>query len=267
MQVRKAGGNSGSHKKIVPACLHQAGSLYYKGIKMSKILLVDDDIELTDLLAEVLRLTGFEVEVANNGQEALDKLNSSHQLVLLDVMMPVLNGIETLKKIRQISNVPVMMLTARGEEIDRVLGLELGADDYLPKPFNDRELVARIKAILRRISPSESSQNSTALPSEENTLEFCGLVLHSGLQQASYKGQDLGLTGSEFALLHKLVLRPGQIVSREELSMNVLGKHLSPFDRSIDMHMSNLRKKLPERDNGLPWLKTLRGRGYLLVCE
>ena len=234
---------------------------------MSKILLVDDDIELTDLLAEVLRLTGFEVEVANNGQEALDKLNSSHQLVLLDVMMPVLNGIETLKKIRQTSNVPVMMLTARGEEIDRVLGLELGADDYLPKPFNDRELVARIKAILRRVSTSESSQNSTALLSEENTLEFAGLVLHSGLQQATYKGQDLGLTGSEFALLHKLVLRPGQIVSREELSMNVLGKHLSPFDRSIDMHMSNLRKKLPERDNGLLWLKTLRGRGYLLVCE
>ena len=241
--------------------------MYYKGIKMSKILLVDDDIELTDLLAEVLRLTGFEVEIANNGQEALDKLNSSHQLVLLDVMMPVLNGIETLKKIRQTSNVPVMMLTARGEEIDRVLGLELGADDYLPKPFNDRELVARIKAILRRVSASESSQNSTALPSEENTLEFAGLVLHSGLQQATYKDQDLGLTGSEFALLHKLVLRPGQIVSREELSMNVLGKHLSPFDRSIDMHMSNLRKKLPERDNGLPWLKTLRGRGYLLVCE
>lgn len=101
--------------------------MYYKGMKMSKILLVDDDIELTDLLAEVLRLTGFEVEVANNGQEALDKLNASHQLVLLDIMMPVLNGIETLKKIRQTSNVPVMMLTARGEEIDRVLGLELGA--------------------------------------------------------------------------------------------------------------------------------------------
>ena len=234
---------------------------------MSKILLVDDDIELTDLLAEVLRLDSFEVEIANNGQDALDKLNSSHQLVLLDVMMPVLNGIETLKKIRQTSNVPVMMLTARGEEIDRVLGLELGADDYLPKPFNDRELVARIKAILRRVSPSESSQNSTTLSSEENTLEFAGLVLHSGLQQASYKGQDLGLTGSEFALLHKLILRPGQIVSREELSMNVLGKYLSPFDRSIDMHMSNLRKKLPERDNGLPWLKTLRGCGYLLVCK
>ena len=233
---------------------------------MSKILLVDDDVELTDLLAKILQLTGFEVDVANNGEEALDKLNESHQLVLLDVMIPVLNGIETLKKIRQTSNIPVMMLTARGQEIDRVIGLELGADDYLPKPFNDRELVARIKAILRRTSQSEDVQN-TPSSSEENTLEFEGLLLHSGLQQASYEGQDLGLTGSEFALLYKLVLRPGEIISREELSLNVLGKNLSPFDRSIDMHMSNLRKKLPERKNGLPWLKTLRGHGYLLVCE
>lgn len=233
---------------------------------MSKILLVDDDVELTDLLAKILQLTGFEVDIANNGQEALEKLNESHQLVLLDIMIPVLNGIETLKKIRQISNIPVMMLTARGQEIDRVIGLELGADDYLPKPFNDRELVARIKAILRRTSQSEDVQN-TPSSSEENTLEFEGLLLHSGLQQASYEGQDLGLTGSEFALLYKLVLRPGEIISREELTLNVLGKNLSPFDRSIDMHMSNLRKKLPERKNGLPWLKTLRGHGYLLVCE
>ncbi|KAB1992580.1 response regulator [Haemophilus parainfluenzae] len=233
---------------------------------MSKILLVDDDVELTDLLAKILQLTGFEVDVANNGEEALEKLNESHQLVLLDVMIPVLNGIETLKKIRQTSNIPVMMLTARGQEIDRVIGLELGADDYLPKPFNDRELVARIKAILRRTSQSENVQN-TPSSSEENTLEFEGLLLHSGLQQASYEGQDLGLTGSEFALLYKLVLRPGEIISREELTLNVLGKNLSPFDRSIDMHMSNLRKKLPERKNGLPWLKTLRGHGYLLVCE
>ena len=233
---------------------------------MSKILLVDDDVELTDLLAKILQLTGFEVDVANNGEEALEKLNESHQLVLLDVMIPVLNGIETLKKIRQTSNIPVMMLTARGQEIDRVIGLELGADDYLPKPFNDRELVARIKAILRRTSQSEDVQN-TPSSSEENTLEFEGLLLHSGLQQASYEGQDLGLTGSEFALLYKLVLRPGEIISREELSLNALGKNLSPFDRSIDIHMSNLRKKLPERKNGLPWLKTLRGHGYLLVCE
>ena len=234
------------------------------------ILVVDDNQEIVYSISELLKYEGYQVVKAYDGMEALNALEINNiDLILLDVMMPVLNGLETLKKIRQTSNVPVMMLTARGEEIDRVLGLELGADDYLPKPFNDRELVARIKAILRRATPAEreNTQNSTALSSEENTLEFCGLVLHSGLQQAFYKGQDLGLTGSEFALLHKLVLRPGQIVSREELSINVLGKHLSPFDRSIDMHMSNLRKKLPERDNGLPWLKTLRGRGYLLVCE
>ena len=137
----------------------------------------------------------------------------------------------------------------------------------ITKPLTIASWLPALRRFYVALAHQKSSQNSTALPSEENTLEFCGLVLHSGLQQASYKGQDLGLTGSEFALLYKLVLRPGQIVSREELSMNVLGKHLSPFDRSIDMHMSNLRKKLPERDNGLPWLKTLRGRGYLLVCE
>ncbi|MDU7968959.1 MAG: winged helix-turn-helix domain-containing protein, partial [Haemophilus parainfluenzae] len=168
----------------------------------------------------------------------------------------------------QISNIPVMMLTARGEEIDRVLGLELGADDYLPKPFNDRELVARIKAILRRVGSSELDSQSDQISSKEDkTIEFDELILHPGIQQASYQGIDLSLTGSEFALLYKLALNPGQIISREELSVNVLGKNLSPFDRSIDMHMSNLRKKLPERDNGLPWLKTLRGRGYLLVCK
>ncbi|HHF3734933.1 TPA: response regulator, partial [Haemophilus influenzae] len=122
---------------------------------MSKLLLVDDDIELTELLSTLLEFEGFDVETANNGLEALQKLNESYKLVLLDVMMPKLNGIETLKEIRKVSNVPVMMLTARGEDIDRVLGLELGADDYLPKPFNDRELIARIKAILRRsASPS-----------------------------------------------------------------------------------------------------------------
>lgn len=124
---------------------------------MSKLLLVDDDIELTELLSTLLELEGFDVETANNGLEALQKLNESYKLVLLDVMMPKLNGIETLKEIRKVSNVPVMMLTARGEDIDRVLGLELGADDYLPKPFNDRELIARIKAILRRsTSPSNN---------------------------------------------------------------------------------------------------------------
>lgn len=232
---------------------------------MSKILLVDDDIELTDLLAEVLSLSGFDIDIANNGQEALDKLNQDYSLILLDVMMPVLNGIETLKRIRQKSNIPVMMLTARGEDIDRVLGLELGADDYLPKPFNDRELIARIRAILRRSTVSENLENAKTKPEENGWIYFCELKLHAGHQQAFYKTQALLLTASEFALLEALIRSQGKLITREELSMNVLGKPLTPFDRSIDMHMSNLRKKLPPREDGLPWFRTLRGRGYLLI--
>ncbi|QPB43537.1 response regulator [Rodentibacter haemolyticus] len=234
---------------------------------MSKILLVDDDTELTDLLAEVLSLEGFIVDVANNGQEALDKLEQNYALILLDVMMPVLNGIETLKHIRQQSNVPVMMLSARGEEIDRVLGLELGADDYLPKPFNDRELVARIKAILRRSVDSNGTSNRPLSSQRDKNgwVDFHGLKLHLENHLAFYKTQDLHLTESEFALLRELVRSAGELVTREELSLSALGKALSPFDRSVDMHMSNLRKKLPQKENGLPWFKTLRGRGYLLV--
>ena len=227
---------------------------------MSKLLLVDDDVELTELLSSLLTLEGFEVETANNGLEALQKLDESHELVLLDVMMPKLNGLDTLKEIRKVSNVPVMMLTARGEDIDRVLGLELGADDYLPKPFNDRELVARIRAILRRsVSPSNNVDNTKEILSFEN------VTLYLTRQTAMYDEKNLNLTDYEFKILHRLIESKGDIVTREELSLEVLGKTLSPFDRSLDMHISNLRRKLPERENKLPWLKTLRGKGYLLV--
>lgn len=234
---------------------------------MSKILLVDDDEGLVELLAQVMELEGFTIDIANNGQEALEKLDSSHDLILLDVMMPVLNGIETLKRIRQKFETPVLMLTARGDEIDRVIGLELGADDYLPKPFNDRELVARMKAILRRShNKTDSETVEQSVPSDEHKpLEFQGITLYPGRQQAVYHGKDLDLTGTEFLLLQMLIRNPGQILSRDLLSMEVLGKRLSPFDRAIDMHMSNLRKKLPVRDDSSPWFKTLRGRGYLLM--
>ena len=234
---------------------------------MSKILLVDDDEGLVELLAQVMELEGFTIDIANNGQEALEKLDSSHDLILLDVMMPVLNGIETLKRIRQKFETPVLMLTARGDEIDRVIGLELGADDYLPKPFNDRELVARMKAILRRShNKTDSEAVEQSVPSDEHKpLEFQGITLYPGRQQAVYHGKDLDLTGTEFLLLQMLIRNPGQILSRDLLSMEVLGKRLSPFDRAIDMHMSNLRKKLPVRDDSSPWFKTLRGRGYLLM--
>ena len=227
---------------------------------MSKLLLVDDDVELTELLSSLLTLEGFDVQTANNGSEALQKLDESHELVLLDVMMPKLNGLDTLKEIRKVSNVPVMMLTARGEDIDRVLGLELGADDYLPKPFNDRELVARIRAILRRsVSPSNNVDNTKEILSFEN------VTLYLTRQTAMYDEKNLNLTDCEFKILHRLIESKGDIVTREELSLEVLGKTLSPFDRSLDMHISNLRRKLPERESKLPWLKTLRGKGYLLV--
>ena len=227
---------------------------------MSKLLLVDDDIELTELLSAFLKLEGFEVQTANNGMEALKILNETHQLVLMDIMMPVLNGIETLKEIRKRSNVPVMMLTAKGDDIDRVLGLELGADDYLPKPFNDRELVARIRAILRRsVSPSNNIDNTKEILSFEN------VTLYLTRQTAMYDEKNLNLTDYEFKILHRLIESKGDIVTREELSLEVLGKTLSPFDRSLDMHISNLRRKLPERESKLSWFKTLRGKGYLLV--
>ena len=227
---------------------------------MSKLLLVDDDVELTELLSSLLTLEGFDVQTANNGLEALQKLDESHELVLLDVMMPKLNGLDTLKEIRKVSNVAVMMLTANGDDIDRVLGLELGADDYLPKPFNDRELVAKIRAILRRsVSPSNNVDDKKEILSFEN------VTLYLTRQTAMYGEENLNLTDYEFKILQRLIELKGDIVTREELSLEVLGKTLSPFDRSLDMHISNLRRKLPERESKLSWFKTLRGKGYLLV--
>lgn len=229
---------------------------------MHKILLVDDDRELTSLLKELLEMEGFNVVLATDGEQALKLLDASIDLLLLDIMMPRKNGIETLKELRQNFQTPVIMLTARGSNLDRVLGLELGADDYLPKPFNDRELVARIRAILRRSNWSEQKQT------DGNTspiLQVDKLQLNPGRQEASFDNEPLELTGTEFTLLYLLAQHLGQVVSREHLSQEVLGKRLTPFDRAIDMHISNLRRKLPERTDGQPWFKTLRGRGYLMV--
>ncbi|HDN2510661.1 MULTISPECIES: envelope stress response regulator transcription factor CpxR [Providencia] len=229
---------------------------------MHKILLVDDDRELTSLLKELLEMEGFNVVIAYDGEQALQQIDSSIDLLLLDVMMPKKNGIETLKELRQIHQTPVIMLTARGSELDKVLGLELGADDYLPKPFNDRELVARIRALLRRSNWSEQTQDSN---SNTPVLQVDKLQLNPGRQEASFDNEILDLTGTEFTLLYLLAQHLGQVVSREHLSQEVLGKRLTPFDRAIDMHISNLRRKLPERTDGQPWFKTLRGRGYLMV--
>lgn len=229
---------------------------------MNNILLVDDDRELTLLLKELLEIEGFNITVAHDGEQSLSLLDSSINLLLLDIMMPKKNGINTLKELRQHHHTPVIMLTARGSELDRVLGLELGADGYLPKPFNDRQLVARIRAILRRSNWNEQQQH---VDTNAPTLDVDGLQLNTGRQEASFDGKVLDLTGTEFTLLYLLANHLGQVVSRELLSQEVLGKRLTPFDRAIDMHISNLRRKLPNRKDGHPWLKTLRGRGYLMV--
>ncbi|MFM5355104.1 response regulator [Aeromonas dhakensis] len=226
---------------------------------MHKILLVDDDLELTQLLTEILTLEGFQVTVAEDGEEGLQRLAEEHfNLVLLDVMMPKLNGFAMLTRLRKTHDTPVLMLTARGDSQDRVNGLEAGADDYLAKPFDDRELLARVRAILRR---TQGSQPQRGGGSDE--VRFMDLVLQPGLQQASCHGDLLELTATEFGLLECLLRNPGQIVSKSQLSELVLGKKLEPFDRAIDMHLSNLRKKLPERTDGQPRFKTVRGRGYL----
>ncbi|CAM3740890.1 Alkaline phosphatase synthesis transcriptional regulatory protein PhoP [Vibrio aerogenes CECT 7868] len=229
---------------------------------MSHILIIDDDTELTSLLREVLSYEGFTVSEANDGEAGLQALDNLDKvdLVLLDVMMPKMNGTETLKKMRETRQTPVLMLTAKGEEIDRVIGLELGADDYLPKPFSDRELLARIRAILRRTQHTTSQKPS-------DSVEYQDLRLYPGKQEAYCKSELLDLTTTEFALLSHFVQHPGETLTKETLSMDVLGKRLAAFDRAIDMHVSNLRKKLPERPDGKPRIKTLRGRGYLMIAE
>lgn len=223
---------------------------------MTHILLVDDDTELTALLEDILTLEGFTVSQAHNGFEGLEAIDSSVDLILLDIMMPKMNGMEMLKQLRQQWQTPVLMLTAKGEEVDRVIGLELGADDYLPKPFSDRELMARIRAILRR------TQQNKPEPAESTNPH--GLQVFPGKQEAYYQGTLLDLTTTEFTLLEYFLNHMGESISKEDLSLEVLGKRLSPFDRAIDMHVSNLRKKLSEHHEQT-LIKTLRGKGYLMI--
>ncbi|MDF0533359.1 response regulator [Shewanella yunxiaonensis] len=227
---------------------------------MSRILLVDDDLALAELLGQLLELEGFELTMAYDGQTGLNKaLAEDFDIILLDVMLPKLGGFAVLQELRTKKQTPVLMLTARGDEIDRVIGLERGADDYLPKPFNDRELVARIRAIIRRSNtpPQEMHQSSE--------VSMGDIKLDPTRQEAYCNDQLLMLTGTEFGLLFALAQQAGDLISKDELSERVLGKKLMPFDRSLDMHLSNLRKKLPERPDGRPRVKTIRGKGYIWI--
>ncbi|KAF1070505.1 MAG: Transcriptional regulatory protein CpxR [Pseudomonas citronellolis] len=229
---------------------------------MTPVLLVDDDCDLTDLLSQYMQREGFQVTAVHSGEEGEERALSGHYaLVVLDVMLPGISGIEVLRRIRARSQVPVLLLTARGDNIDRIAGLELGADDYVPKPSSPGELVARLRAILRRVQPQVVTE-----PALDSVVSGA-LVLWPGRRQAQWRQGALELTGTEFSLLEVLARHPGQLVSKQELSMNALGRPLTRYDRRIDVHISSIRQKLGPRADGSSWIQSVRGMGYLLIAE
>jgi len=221
-----------------------------------RILLADDDRELRGLLREYLETEGFTVSEAADGEAALRSIaEEAPAVVVLDIMMPGLSGTEVLKRLRRDSDLPVIMLTARGDDLDRILGLELGADDYLPKPCNPRELVARLRAVLRRSSGVASS----------GPLRIDDLELYPGSRRLQRDGEAIELTSTEFSLLQLLLQRAGEVVSKRDLYLAALGREPVRFDRSVDMHLSNLRRKLGPAPAGGARIETVRGMGYLYL--
>ncbi len=225
----------------------------------STILLIDDDIELCELLEAFLALESFTTRAIHNGAEALSHLREhTYDAIVLDIMLPGMQGLEVLRRLREFSPTPVLMLTARGEDGDRILGLELGADDYLPKPCNPRELSARLRAILRRTHSTTNHQ--------QDELQAGGLSLSSTQRSASYAGSALSLTSAEFNILHSLVSRAGQVVDKAALCQEALGRPLSAYDRSVDVHVSKLRRKL-KAVGGDQRILSVRGVGYQYAVD
>jgi two-component system response regulator CpxR len=226
---------------------------------MVSVLLIDDDAELSKLLEEYLQSEQLELDAAHDGPGGLEKaLNNQYSVVILDVMLPGMSGLDVLKQLRQKSSVPVLMLTARGSELDRILGLELGADDYLPKPFNPRELVARLRAILRRTA-------SGGVASTGQPVHLADVELHPESRSVTCAGKSVTLTGAEFDLLYTFLRSPGKIISREDLTQAALARPMSPMDRSIDVHVSNLRRKLGSYEGDQERIKAIRGSGYVYL--
>jgi DNA-binding response OmpR family regulator len=227
---------------------------------MERILVIDDDVELCHLVAEYLQAEGFTIEYVHDGEGGLKKAKSGdYLLAVLDVMLPGMNGFDVLRQIRATSRLPVLLLTARGEDVDRIVGLEIGADDYLPKPFNPRELVARIRAVLRR-TRAEGSSSATA----PDLVRVGDVELDPATRSVRLEGKPVDLTSVEFNLLEVLLREAGRVVPRERLVNAVLSRKFSPFDRSIDMHVSKVRKKLGDTDND-EHIKTVRGVGYIFA--
>jgi two-component system response regulator CpxR len=218
-----------------------------------RILIVDDDEELSSLLTELLTREGFRVDTQNDGRRGLAAaLNGGYDLMILDVMLPGLDGFEILQRVRRETRLPILMLTARGEDEDRIVGLELGADDYLPKPFNTRELVARVRAVMRRLEQRQPG----------GKLEINGIAIDPGSREVFRNGNPVEATTFEFDILETLMRSAGRVVSRDELMEELYGRKATPFDRSVDMHISHLRKKL---EGDKPLIKTVRGVGYQFV--
>jgi DNA-binding response OmpR family regulator len=229
---------------------------------VENVLIIDDDIELCGLVSEYLQAEGFQVEAAYDGERGLDRaLGGNYILVILDVMLPGLNGFEVLRRIRSTSRIPVLLLTARGEDVDRIVGLEIGADDYLPKPFNPRELVARIRAILRRSERPDDAARDRG----PDMVRVGDIELDPATRSVRHHGQPVELTSVEFNLLEVLLREAGRVVTRERLVYAVLSRKFSPFDRSIDMHVSKVRKKLGDSESGTEHIKTVRGVGYIFA--
>ncbi len=218
-----------------------------------RILIVDDDEELAGLLSELLTREGFRVDMQHDGVKGLNTaLGGGYDLMVLDVMLPGMDGFEILRRVRRESRLPVLMLTARGEDEDRIIGLELGAGDYLPKPFNTRELVARVRAIMRRLEERRPGQK----------FEVNGISIDPGTRDVTRNGQPVEVTTFEFDILETLMRAAGRVVSRDDLMEELYGRKATPFDRSVDMHISHLRKKL---ESDKPLIKTVRGVGYQFV--
>lgn len=226
---------------------------------MQRILIADDDRELCELLAEYLRGEGFEVDCVHDSAAALARLTDADtrpELLILDVMMPGRNGLDALRDLRLQHRLPVIMLSGRGEPLDRVIGLELGADDYLTKPCLPRELLARVRARLRRHTVDNADDLSVGV-----------LRLSPGERRAFADGNELPLTGAEFLLLFALAQRAGEVIDKAVLARSSLGRELERFDRSIDVHVSRLRHKLKEASSSAPRIESVRGMGYVMVMD
>jgi DNA-binding response OmpR family regulator len=226
----------------------------------NKILVVDDDVELCELVQQYLGSQGFHVDAVHDGTAGVsESLSNAYDLVILDVMLPGIRGFEALRQIRAKSAVPVVMLTAHGEDVDRIVGLEIGADDYMPKPFNPRELAARIHAVLRRTAGTNrdgKAQSAVAL----------GDIRLDMLSRTAYqKDRQVELTSAEFELLTQFLKAPGQVLAREDLVKSALGRELEPSDRSLDVHISNLRRKLGLAEDGAERIRAIRNVGYVYV--